>query len=475
MQANVNRRGFIKAAAAGVGGLSAWHVCGQEAAAGKKPLRVALIGCGVQGTGVHIPELCKERLMALVDPDSRQIEKALKRVREMSPGTDTAAIKTFSDYRAFFDAMGKELDAVTIATPNHQHALPALLAIRRGIHVYVEKPLTHTLAEARQLAEEARKAGVATQMGNQGQSSEGARLLCEYLQAGAVGTVKEIICWSDHANGFPSGHVRPPALPVPKELNWDAWIGPAPFRDYHATLHLHTWHSWTDFGNGSIGNMGCHIMNHAYGALKLTNPAAVEAEEVYGGTDECWNVGSRIRWDFPALGGRPPVKMVWYDGLIKGQPYNGKTISKAYNHVEAFAQNFPPLVNELKQKYNRELLKEGSLIVGDKGLIIIGKHGDGCRLIPEEAQRAFTKPPKTLPRVKGSHFADFFRACRGGGPACSNFDHADPLAELVTLGNLAIRAGEGKRIAWDGPAMRCTNLPELDRHLKMDYREGWRI
>jgi predicted dehydrogenase len=474
MRTSLTRRRLLALTAA-AGASAVLPSRAQNAAApAKKPLRVALIGCGVQGIGVHIPELCKERLVALVDPDSRQIAKAFKRIKELSPETDTAAVKTFSDYRAFFDAMGRELDAVTIASPNHQHALAALLAIRRGLHVYVEKPLTHTLAEARQLAEEARRHGVATQMGNQGQSSEGARLLCEYLQAGAVGTVKEVICWSDHANGFPAGHVRPPALPVPKELDWESWIGPAPFRDYHATLHLHTWHSWTDFGNGSLGNMGCHIMNHAYGALNLRNPSAVEAEEVYGGTAECWNVGTRLRWDFPALGGRAPVKMYWYDGLIKGLPFDGKTISKTYNHVEAFAQNFPPLVTELKKKYDRELLKEGSLLVGDKGTIIIGKHGDGCRLIPEEAHRAFPKPAKTLPRVKGSHFEDFFRACRGGAPACSNFDHAGPLAELVTLGNLAVRAGEGKRVDWDGPAMRCANRPDLDALLKTDCREGWR-
>jgi hypothetical protein len=477
MTPTITRRNLLAMTAAAAGAAAVLPARAQPApaAAGRKPLRVALIGCGVQGIGVHIPELCKERLVALVDPDKRQLDKAFKRVKELSPGTDTAAIKTFSDYRTFFEAMGKELDAVTIASPNHQHALPALLAIRRGLHVYVEKPLTHTLAEARQLAEEARKHGVATQMGNQGQSSEGARLLCEYLQAGAVGTVKEVICWSDHANGFPAGHARPPALPVPKDLDWEQWIGPAPFRDYHAMLHLHTWHSWIDFGNGSLGNMGCHIMNHAYGALNLKNPSAVEAEEVYGGTDECWNVGTRIRWEFPALGGRAPVKMTWYDGLVKGQPFDGKTISQSYNHVEAFAQNFPPLVTELKQKYNRELLKEGSLLVGDKGVIIIGKHGDGCRLIPEEAHRAFPKPPRTLPRVKGSHFEDFFRACRGGEPACSAFDHAGPLAELVLLGNLAIRAGEGRRIDWDAAAMRCTNLPELNRYVKTTYREGWRV
>jgi predicted dehydrogenase len=473
MQANMNRRKFIKAAA-GAGGLSALRVCGQNAPAEKKPLRVALIGCGAQGIHVHIPALCKERLTALADPDSRQLAQALKRVHEVSPGTDTAAVKTFADYRRLFDAMGKELDAVLIATPNHQHALPALLAIRFGIHVYVEKPLAHTIAEARQLAEEARRGGVVSQMGNQGQSGEGARLLCEYIAAGAIGQVREIHCWTDRANGFPSDSTRPPPARVPDGLDWEQWVGPAPFRDYHAGLHPHDWHSWRDFGNGAIGNMGGHIINHAYWALKLGSPASVELEEVNGGNGDCWPAGTRIRWDFPARGGLAPVKLTWHDGLAKGKPFNRQTVPGTYKHVVRDAWNLPPIRAELEKKYSRELPEEGSLLIGEKGVMALGRHGDGCRMIPEEAHRAFPKPAKTLPRVKGTHQEDFFRACRGGAPACSSFDHSGPLTELILLGNLAIRAGEGRRVDWDGPAMRCTNLPELNRYVKTTYREGWR-
>ena len=475
MHTEMKRRAFIKAAAAGIGGLSVWGARGQDAAGGEKPLRVAVIGCGGHGTHVHIPAACKERLVALVDPDKRQLAGALKRVREVSPATDAAAIRTFGDYRKLFDEMGKELDAVMIATPNHHHALPALLAIRHGLHVYVEKPLTHTLGEARQLTEEARRAGVATQMGNQGQSSEGSRLLCEYVAAGAIGQVREVYCWSNRANGLPPEYVRPPALPVPEGLDWDLWVGPAPFRDYHADLHLHTWHSWRDFGNGSLGNMACHIMNHPYWALKLGCPASVEVEEMHPGHPECWPVGTRIRWDFPARGEMAPVKVYWYDGLAKGKAFSLKTVEPRWKHVADEARNFPPIREELKRKYNRELPDEGSLLVGDKGMMTIDKHGEGFRMIPEEAHRAFPKPAKTLPRVRGTHQADFFRACRGGAPACSNFEHAGPLAEIALLGNLAVIAGAGRRVEWDGAALRCTNLPELNRHVKTAYREGWRI
>ncbi len=475
MDTEMNRRSFIKTAATGISGLSVLTVCSQVMETEKKPLRVAVIGCGVQGNHVHIPAACKERLVAIIDPDKRQIEAAFKRVRDVSPATDLSAIRPFSDYRKMFDAMGTELDAVMIATPNHQHAPPALLAIRRGIPVYVEKPLSHTIAEARLLSEEARRRGVATQMGNQGQSSEGSRLLCETVAAGAIGQVREVYCWSNRANGYPSATARPPSLPVPDGLDWEHWIGPAPFRDYHEGLHLHGWHAWRDFGNGSLGNMACHIMNHPYWALRLGSPVAVELEEVSGGTNACWPVGTRIRWDFPARQGLAPVKVYWYDGLAKGQPFNQKTVEPRWKHVSDEARNFPPIRAELKKKYDRDLPDEGSLLVGEKGLMTIDKHGEGFRMIPEEAHRAFPRPAKTLPRVKGTHQEDFFRACRGGAPASSNFDHAGPLTEIALLGNLAICAGVGRRVEWDGSGMRCANLPELNRYVKTEYRDGWRL
>ncbi len=472
MQAKLNRRNFILAAAAGVGGASALSVCGQSVAAAKKPLRVAVIGCGGRGTTL-LPEACKERVVALVDPDRRQITGALEAVRKADPTADIAAIRTFSDYRKLFDEMGKELDAVIIATPNHQHALPALLAIRRGIHVYVEKPLALTIGEARQLAQEARRHGVVTQMGQHGHSSEGCRRLCEYIWAGAIGQVREVICWSDRANGLPGGG-RPPALPVPDGLDWEQWIGPAPYRDYHEGLHRHSWHRWCDFGNGSIGNMGSHIIDPAYWALKLGSPAAVEVEEMTGGGNEFYPVSTRIRWDFPAREGMDPVKLYWFDGLAKGQTYSKQTIG-TIDCVVRGAQNRPPLLVELEKKYDRDFGDNGSLLVGDKGIMTMGPFGDGCRMVPEEAHRAFPRPAATLPRVKGTHQSDFFRACRGGAPACANFDYSEPLAEIVLLGDLAMRAGAGKRIEWDGPAMRCANLPELNRYLKATCRDGWKI
>ncbi len=457
---------------AGVGGLPVLNVRGQGAAPAKKPLRVAVIGCGGRGITL-LPEICKEKVVALVDPDRRQIAAAFAKIRKDKLATDPASIRTFADYRKLFDEMGKELDAVIIATPNHQHALPALLAIRRGIHVYVEKPMAHTIAEARQLREEAKRHGVVSQMGQHGHSSTGCRRLCEYIWAGAIGQVREVICWSDRANGLPAGE-RPPALPVPEELDWEQWIGPASFRNYHEGLHRHSWHRWCEFGNGSVGNMGNHIIDPAKWALKLGSPVSVELEEVRGGNDERWPISTRIRWDFPAREGMDPVKLYWYDGLAKGQSYGKQTVG-AIDCVTREAQNRPPQLVELEKKYNRDFGTDGSIFIGDKGIMNIGPFGEGCRIVPEEAHRAFPMPEAKLPRIKGTHQSDFFQACRGGTPACANFEYSGPLVEIVLLGDLAMLAGVGRRIEWDGAGMRCTNLPEINRFLKTTYREGWRI
>ena len=470
----MKRRDFIKATV-GFGGAAVLGARGQGAVSAKKPLRIALIGCGDRGARQLLPECCKERVVAVVDPDRRRIEFALEQVRKTDPAADTAAIKTFADYRKLFDEMGKELDAVVIATPNHQHAPSALLAIRRGIHTYVEKPLTHTIHEARQLRDEAKRHGVVTQMGQHGHSNEGCRRLCEYIWAGAIGQVREVHCWTSRSDGLFDGN-HSPALPLPEGFDWDTWIGPAPFRNFHSDLHPHGWHLWHDFGNGSVGNMACHLIDPSYWALKLKAPEAVEVEDMFGGIDGTWPIRTRIRWDFPAREGMDPVKVYFYDGLAAEQQYSEKTVERRWRNVlKREWQNVPPLLGELEKKYGRDFGRNGSLLVGDKGIMTIGEFGDGCRIVPEEAHRAFPIPDKILPRVKGTHQEDFFQACRGGTQACANFEYSAPLAEIALLGNLAMLAGLKRRVEWDSAAMRCTNLPELNRHVKTAYRDGWKI
>ncbi len=472
MQGDLNRREFLQKAAAGIGGVAACSVWGEDKGTPKKAVRAVLIGCGGHGLTL-LPQICKENVVALVDPDKRRIRHALNKIRSVKPSADVSKIRSFADYRKLFEEMADEVDAVAIATPNHHHAPAALLAVRRGIHVYVEKPMALTIGEARQLTEEAKRHGVVSQMGQHGHSCAGARSLCEYIWAGAIGEVRTVYSWSDRANGL-IGVKRPASRPVPKGLDWENWLGPAPYRDYHPGLHRHSWHRWCDFGNGSIGNMGNHVLDPVHWALKLGSPTSVEVEDMRGGGDEYYSVSTRIRFDFPERGDMPPVTVYWYDGLAEGQPYSKKTVGHI-DLVPSFAMNRPPFVVELEKKYNRNFGTNGSVIVGDKGIMKIGTFGNGCRMIPEKAHRAFPRPKPTIPRIRGTHQADFFRACRGGAPACANFDYSGPLVETVLLGVLAMRAGAGKRIDWDGPEMSCTNRPELNRFLKPDYREGWKI
>ncbi len=471
----MKRRDFIKTVTTGVGGLSVLGAHGQSKSPAKKPLRIAVIGCGSRGITTLLPESCKERVVALADTDPLCIKAALAKVRKVAPSVDTSTIKTFSNYHKLFEEMGEELDAVMIATPNHHHMTAALMAMRLGIHVYVEKPLTHTIHEARQLRDAAKKYGVVTQMGQHGHSNEGCRRLCEYIGAGAIGQVHEVHCWTTRCNGLPSGY-KSPSLPLPQGFDWDSWIGPAPFRKFHDDLHPHNWHLWTDFGNGSIGNMGCHIIDPSYWALKLKAPEAVEVEDMFGGGNGTWPIRTRIRWDFPAREGMVPVKIYFYDGLAKDQTYSRKTVPKRWRSVNKREwQNVPPLLDELEKKYNRNFGNNGSLLVGDKGIMCMGSFGDGCRMVPEKAHRAFPVPEKVLPRVKGTHQDDFFQACHNGTQACANFEYSVPLAEIALLGNIAMLAGLKRRVEWDTDAMRCTNMPELNKYLKPTYRDGWKV
>ncbi|MCY3023051.1 MAG: Gfo/Idh/MocA family oxidoreductase, partial [Planctomycetota bacterium] len=481
MSARQSRREFLKRAAVCAGAVAGAQAIGAPyilAAGATDKLRVAVIGCGGQGTGTHVPAAMGEQLVALVDADEKSIANAFKRTKEVIEkakdkdaykGFDAAKVRVFSDYRKLFDEMGKEIDAISVATPNHQHALPALMAMKLGKGAYVEKPMAYNISEARMLAEWSVKYKVATQMGNQGHSGESYRRLCEYIWAGAIRKVTEVHCWSDRANGGVGP--RPPTLPVPKGMNWENWIGPGPYRDYHKDLHPHEWHGWHDFGDGSLGNMGCHVLDGAVWALKLGHPTSIEVEEMAGGTEERYPIGTKIRWDFPAREDMPPVKLYWYDGKRKGIRKAGE--GDTPDSVARNDANRPALFAELEKKYDRKFETNGTFYIGDKGIMFTGCYGGGVRIIPEEQHKAFPQPGKTLPRPKGAgHHGNFFQACKGGEPACSNFEVASRLTEIVLLGCLAIKAGLGKKVEWDGPTMKCTNVPELNKHLSREYRKG---
>src|ERR1051326_8469537 len=349
----LNRRSFLKRTTLAAGALSVGPVTSAPnllaGSGASSKLNCVQIGCGGRGMN-HLDWSVgesKENLVAIVDPDEKR-HAAVKKWLE-SKQVDCSNLQAFTDYRVMFDKMAKQIDAVVVATPNHHHAPAAMLAMEHGKGVYCEKPLCHDIAEARKLVERARESKVPAQMGNQGHCEDGYRRLCEFVWAGVVGNITETHSWTDRANG--GAGPRPPSLPVPPGLHWDEWIGPSPYRDYHDDLHPHEWHGWYDFGNGSIGNMGCHVLDGVFWALKLEHPSTIEAEEIRDGSDERYPTGGRLRWDFPARGDMPAVKVYWYEGLKKDATASAEGNLKT---VKGQAQNLPPLLLDLKKKYPDE-------------------------------------------------------------------------------------------------------------------------
>jgi predicted dehydrogenase len=442
-----NRRDFIKTAGLGAAALTASRAAaattdqpairmGRIIAPDKK-LNIACIGCGGQG-GQDTHGVGRENIVALCDVDTERAAGVFK------GHPDTPKYK---DYRKMLKELDEQIDAVTVSTPDHTHFPAAMMAIEMGKHVFVQKPMAHTVWEARQLTLAARKHGVMTQMGNQGHSGEGTRLVREWVQAGLIGPVREVHAWSDHhGKGAKAPNERPTETPpVPDSLDWNLWLGVAPERPYHPAYVPFNWRAWWDFGSCALGDMGCHVLNAGFWALDLKYPTSVEAEtaEVFTETGPAWSI---VTWQFPARGNMPPVKMMWYDG--KKQPPRPKELEEA-----------------------RKLGGHGLLVIGEKGTIYDpGAYCQSPRLIPEaKMQEAIPNlPPKTIPRIKGSHYEDWLRACKGGPKPGSNFDHSGPLTEMVQLGNIAIRTG--KKLEWDGENLTCTNVPDANKYVKKQYR-----
>jgi predicted dehydrogenase len=336
--------------------------------------------------------------------------------------------------------------------------MAVMRALKLAKHVYCEKPLTHTVWEARQLAQAAREHKVATQMGNQGQASEGTRRLCEMVWDNAIGPVREVHIWTDRpSNGlfnvyWPQGVDRPQdSPPVPKTLDWDLWLGPAPLRPYHLAYLPFKWRGWWDFGTGALGDIGCHACDPVFRALKLGHPLSVEASSTRV-NKETFPVASMVTYQFPARGDMPPVKLVWYDGGLR-----------------------PPRPEEIDE--GGEMGTNGHLLIGDKGKILSNRRD--YALIPDKRDKEYGDPPKKIPRSPG-HYQEWIDACKGGKPGGSNFDWAGPLTEVVLLGNVALRLQmkeelTRKKLLWDGPNLRFTNSDEANKYLRNEYRQGWSL
>ena len=443
----INRRQFMNQAATTAGLVS----FGATRLAGVSPnqkLNIAAIGVGGMGAG-NIAKSSNENIVALCDVDFKRGAETFERYPKA---------RRFKDFRVMFDKMENEIDAVIIATPDHTHAVATMEAMRRGKHVYTQKPLTHSIGEARQLTEAARRYGVETQMGNQGHSSNGARQTVEWIQAGVIGEVREVHCWSDRplrGTRFEKELYWPQGIEkrstsnraAPDTLDWDLWLGPAPFREYQPDYVPFNWRGWWDFGTGALGDMGCHIIDHPYWALKLGYPDSVEASSTHVHAETA-PLASLVTYQFPAREGLPPVRLIWYDGGIK-----------------------PPRPEELKPEDDWPV--DGVLYVGERGKIMHKSHGGKPTLLPLSRMDGFQRPDETLPRVKGSHEQNWIDACKGIGTACSHFDYSGPLTEVVLLGNLAIRT-EG-HLLWDGPNMRVTNNEVANQWVQRIYRTGWKL
>ncbi len=444
----ITRRRFLESTARAAAAFTILRAGSARTYAANEKLNIAAIGIAGQGAG-DIDQLKSQNIVALCDVDWRHAAGTFKRF----PGA-----KAFKDYRKMFDTISGEIDAVIVATPDHHHAPASMAALRRGKHVYCEKPLTHSVWEAREMTRAARAAKVATQMGNQAQATEETRRVQEFVLDGAVGPIREAHIWTDRPSRglfeeyWPQGIGRPTDRPAtPETLEWDLWLGPAPARPYHPAYLPAKWRGWWDFGTGALGAIGCHYFDPVFRALKLGSPSSVEASSTRVNT-ETYPVGSMVTFQFPAVGGAPAVKLVWWDGGLR-----------------------PPRPEQIRD--NDVMGDNGLLLMGEKGVIL--SDWRKWRLFPEKLATEYGEPPRKLARSPG-HYQEWIDACKGGAPAGSNFDWAGPLTETILLGNVALRTQLREKLttvklAWDAKKFEFTNLPEANQFLRRAYRDGWSV
>ena len=442
---SLNRRRFVKKSAlATAAGLSFPSVLlSQDGAKPNDRLNVAAVGCGGKGASDIRSAGEGNNVVALCDVDDKRAADSFKKFPNA---------KRFSDYRQMFDKMGKEIEAVTISTPDHMHFPVAMLAMSLGKHVCVQKPLANTIWETRQMLVASRKYGVTTQMGIQGHTMEGIRLLKEWLDADAIGEVREIIYWTNRPIWPQNPELTFPEEPVPDGFNWDVWQGTVPQRPYNSRIAPFAWRAWWDYGCGALGDIGCHAMDAGFWALNLGAPEWAQASSTPFSTDIC-PATSHVTYQFPPRGNRPAVKVTWMDGKMRPSKPNG-------------------LGDE------RELGTQwGQFFVGDKGTIFVNDaYCSSLRLLPEENMRAFmrdVRPPKVLKRspTPGDPQKEWIHCIKNGGDPGANFDYAAPLTEMVLVGNLALRSE--RRVQWDSTNLRAANHQGANQYIKRHYREGW--
>ncbi len=427
----VTRRDFLRTSAA-LGTAATFAVPALvRAKSPNEKLNVAVIGPGGRGAAQLGAAGSLENVVAVCDIDERNLAAVARTYPKA---------KSYFDFRQMLTEMEKSIDAVMVSTPDHTHAPASAMAMRMGKHCYCEKPLTHNVYEARVLAQLAKEKNLVTQMGTQIHAEDNYRRVVELIRAGTIGPVTEVRVWSHARYG---GVKRPTETPeVPKELHWDLWLGPAPFRPYHPCYVPFKWRNWWDFGTGCLGDFGCHYMDLPFWALNLRHPITIETEgppvDPEGAPQNL-----TVTYEYPARGDLPPVKLTWCDGDKANQP--------------GIPSNIP---------------------VNDAGVLFIGKDGMlradyvSRTLYPVEKFKDFQAPAPTIPKSIGHH-KEFFEACKTGGPTTCNFDYSGALTEAVLLGTVAYQVG--KKLEWDAANLKAANCPEADKYIRTPYREGWTL
>ncbi len=467
----IDRRSFLKGSALAAAGLSVVprHVLGGPGyQAPSDTLNIAGIGVGGRATS-NMGALTDENIVAICDVDFNHVSESLRdddgNVMEQYTDLHEAyeQAERYHDFRVMLDEVGDDIDAVVISTPDHIHAVAAKRAMEMGKHVYVEKPLTRTVHEARTLLETAEKTDVVTQMGNQGHSHPDGRRALEWVWAGAIGPVHEVHAWTDRPAGWwPQGVSRPDDdMSLPEGVHWDLFLGPAQEVPYHEQYHPFNWRGWLDYGVGALGDMGAHLIDHAYWALDLEYPTQVWGSSSGFGTegDErvSWPLATTIHYEF-GRGGRDPVRLHWYDGgLLPPRP--------------AALPNDVPLVRESDTDPPPEW--GGGILVGEDGILMYDTYGRNPRLYPQELEEQYSDAPEVLPRIEESHQENWASACKGQTEASCPFEYAVPLTETMLLGLVSLQAG--KAIQYDGRTMSIPNAPEAEQYLQREYRDGWSL
>lgn len=438
----LDRRRFLKSAAIAATAFTIVprHVLGRGFIAPSDKLNVAGIGVGGMGAS-NLKNLAgTENIVALCDVDDSYAAKTYATYPNA---------KRYRDYRQMLERQ-KDIDAVIIATPDHQHAVQTAAAMKAGKHVYVQKPLTCTVHEARELTRLAKEMPkIVTQMGNQGHSGDEARVINEIIAADMIGKVSEVHVWTNRPI-WPQGIPFPTDMPAtPASLDWDLFLGPAQPRAFNPAYHPFKWRGWVDYGVGALGDMGAHLMDHAVWSLNLGAPVMVEASSSpFNG--QSYPMASVVHYDFAARGKMPAVKMTWYDGgLLPERPKE--------------------LLNDEKTDWGG-----GVLYIGSKGKLLHDTYGRNPRLLPTTLMKDFKAPKQLYPRVGMSHEQNWADACKGKGKATCPFEYAGPLTETMILGVLALRA-KGQKLNWDSAAMQFTNAPDVNQYLKREYRQGFTL